>query len=116
MKRIIGENNTTYTRFPDQRKKVLNSKDMVFPAQLTKQPTYNAFEKDIGIVNIFFSDKEMSKFVKSNRMSTFGFIAQIGGSLGFAMGISIISLIEIFYWFIIRFFKNISFCMMSPKK
>ena len=116
LKRIIGENNATYTRFPDQRKKTLNSKDMVFPTQLTEKPTYNAFEKDIGIVNIFFSEKEMSKFVKSNRMSTFGFIAQIGGSLGFAMGISIISLIEIFYWFVIRFFKNISFCMMSPKK
>ena len=75
LKKIIGANNKSYTRFPDQRKKVLNSKDMVFPAQLTEQPTYNAFEKDIGIVNIFFSEKEMSKFVKSNRMSTFGFIA-----------------------------------------
>ena len=115
LKKIIGANNKSYTRFPDQRKKVMNSKDMVFPTQLAEQPTYNAFEKDIGIINVFFGKKEMTKFVKSNRMSTYGFIAQIGGSLGFAMGISIISLLELFYWFIIRFFKNISLCMMSPK-
>ena len=75
---------------------------------IDSQP-YDAYKRDIGIVTIFFSDKEITKFVKSNRMSTYGFLAQIGGSLGFAMGISIISVIEFVYWFTFQLFRNITY-------
>ena len=79
----------------------------MFPSQLEDNPTYDAFEKDIGILNIFFGDEKISKYVTENRMSSYGFISQIGGSLGFVMGVSLISLIEIIYWFIVRLFQKL---------
>ena len=77
----------------------------MFPSQLNENPTYDAFKDDIGILNIFFSENKILKYVTKNRMSDLDFLSQIGGSLGLAMGISIISVIEIIYWFAFRIFK-----------
>ena len=85
MKTLVVNSGANTTRFSDNRSK-MKTKNSIW---IDSQP-YDAYKRDIGIVNIFFSDKEITKFVKSNRMSTYGFLAQIGGSLGFAMGISII--------------------------
>ena len=70
-------------------------------------PTYDAFEKDIGVINVFFKEKKIIKYVTENRMSFFDFLSQIGGSLGLVMGISIISLCEIIYWFTFRLLANL---------
>ena len=78
----------------------------LFQSELEKNPTYNAFEKDIAIANIYFSKKRIMKYVKENKMSSFDFLSQIGGSIGLAMGISIISLVEFIYWFTIRLFRT----------
>ena len=75
----------------------------MFLTDVQKNPTYDAFEDDIGIVNIFFVDSTIKKFITSNKMSVFDYITEIGGSLGLFMGISIISVIEFFYWFLFRF-------------
>ena len=100
---LMINNGTNTTRFSDNRSKLkTNGKQSIWNDE---QP-YDAYKKDIGIVNIFFSKKEITKFVKSNRMSTYGFLAQIGGSLGFAMGISIISVVEFVYWFTLQLFRN----------
>ena len=115
LKRIIGKNNTTYTRFPDQRKKVLNSKDMVFPTQLTEQPTYNAFEKDIAIVNFYFEKSSILQYKRSSRLTVVDMISQIGGLLGVAMGISLISVVEIVYWITIRLIRNFESNGMDEK-
>jgi hypothetical protein len=107
---VDKDTNATTTRFSDRRSKMTGenmNKNLIFPTDLKQNPTYDAFEKDIAIINIFFSDKELTKFVKSNRMSTYGFLAQIGGSLGFAMGVSIITMIEFFYWFTFQLFRNV---------
>ena len=96
------------SKFPNQRLKVVDEtklSTMMFPSELAENRFYDAFEKDIGIVNIFFSEKKILKYVTKNRMSNFDFLSQIGGSLGLAMGISIISMIEIVYWFAYRLFK-----------
>ena len=94
-------------RFTNQRLKIeRNPSNLVFSSELEGAKTYDAFETDIGIVNIFLGEKTILKYVTSNRMSTLEFIAQIGGSLGLSMGISIISIIEILYWFTFRFFHN----------
>ena len=106
------DNKTTnnMTRFPDQRSQLGEHNanlDVMFPSQVKKNPSYDAFEKDIGLINVFFSDRSILMYVKKNRMSNFDFLSQIGGSIGLAMGISIISFIEIIYWFTIRFCGNI---------
>ena len=95
-------------QFPNLRKQVAGQHKgsaSMFPSQLKENPFYDAFEKDIGILRIFFSEKKILKYVTKNRMSNFDFLSQIGGGLGLAMGISIISVIEVIYWFAFRLFK-----------
>ena len=97
-------------RFPDTRAKILDPKlksSLMFPSEIEGNPSYDAFERDIGIVNIYFGNDHTIKYVKKNKMSAFDFLSQIGGSIGLAMGISIISVVEIIYWFTVRLFRNI---------
>ena len=84
--------------------------DEIFATKLKMNPNYNAFEKDIGIINVFFAKEHIPQYVKANRWSIFDFLSQIGGSLGLFMGISVISVAEIFYWFIFRFLGK----LLSP--
>jgi hypothetical protein len=84
-----------------------NTDNLLFPTEYQKNPNYDAFENDIGIINIFFSKKHVTSYVKQNRASLFELFAKIGGSLGFATGISIVSILEIIYWFTVRLFRNL---------
>ena len=93
-------------RFSDQRSRS-HGKDVIFAQKVKMNPRYNAFKKDIGIVKVFFADKKVTRYVKANKGTEFDFIYQIGGSLGSFMGISILSIIEIFYWIIFCFFGRI---------
>ena len=86
---------------------ITNTDNLLFPTEYQKNSNYDAFENDIGIINIFFSKKHVTSYVKQNRTSLFELLAKIGGSLGFAMGLSIVSIVEIIYWFTIRLFKNL---------
>ena len=79
----------------------------LFPTEIKRNPTYDAFEDDIGIINVYFAGDKISKFVTANRMSINDFMSRIGGSLGLGMGISFISIIELIYWFTIRLSANI---------
>ena len=93
-------------RFSDQRSRYIeqrNGQDAIFAGKWKAKPYYNAFEKDIGFLNVFFSQTKVTQYVKANKGSYFDFISQMGGSLGGFMGISILSLIEILYWISFRF-------------
>ena len=97
-------------RFPNHRRTLSDKgkkSSLIFPSDLEEHPAYDAFEEDIGILNVFFGKQEIMKYLTKNVMSEYEFFSQIGGSLGFIMGISIISMIEIIYWFIIRLFGRI---------
>ena len=81
---------------------------------------YNALEKDIAVVNIFFGTETahgieamikiiahnlivcLKEFRKSKRMTITNFIAGLG------LGFSLISFFEIFYWFSIVLCRNIA--------
>ena len=78
----------------------------IFSSDLKMNPTYDAFERDIGIINVFFGEEKVLKYVTKNEMSVLSFMSQIGGSLGLAMGISFISVVEFFYWFTFRLFQS----------
>ena len=82
-------------------------KDEIFSSKLISNPNYDAFEKDIGMINVFFEKSHIPRYVRVNRMSTFDFVAQIGGSLGLFMGISLISIVEIIYWLLLRCFGKL---------
>ena len=79
----------------------------IFAAKLRSNPNYDAFEQDIGIVSVFFPKNHITRYVRANRMSDFDFASQIGGSLGLFMGISLISIVEIFYWLVFRLFGKL---------
>ena len=76
----------------------------IFGSDIKANPTYDAFEVDIGVMNVFFGDEMIMKYTKENRMSTSDFMSQIGGSVGLAMGVSIISVVEMIYWLTFRLF------------
>ena len=112
---ITNSNETTQktdenmTKFSDVRYRILDKKhkhNVLFLSELSKNPTYNAFQKDIGLINVFFGDKHIVTYAKRNRMTFSDFMSKIGGSAGLAMGISIISCIEIVYWFTFRLLYN----------
>ena len=93
--------------FSDKRSRFFrqnNGKNAVFADKMKMNPYYNAFEKDIGILNVFFAEKKVTKYVKANKGTYFDFVSMIGGSLGGFMGISILSAVEIFYWIFFRLY------------
>ena len=86
---------------------------------------YNAYEKDIAIVNLFFGEPTVfgvfniksqnwlnwrlflfSEFERSPKMTWLDFISGFGGICGLCLGISFVSLVEILYWFSIRLCQN----------
>ena len=79
----------------------------VFSATNEKYPTYDAYDSDIAMVTFFFDKSEYPEYGKEERMTLIQFISQIGGLMGLCMGFSFISAIEIFYWFILRYFRSI---------
>ena len=79
---------------------------------------YNAYEKDIAILNIFFGEPTVygellllttsnkislhPEFERSPKMTWLDFISGFGGLCGLCLGISFVSVAEIIYWFSIR--------------
>ena len=86
---------------------------------------YNAYEKDIAVVNIFFGGStvfgeemllqfiihtflsDSSEFERSRRMTWLDFISNLGGLCGLCLGISFVSMIELVYWFLLQFFTRV---------
>ena len=69
-------------------------------------PTYNAYEKDIAMVNFYFDKSSILQYIRQERMTKVDYISQIGGLLGLFMGISFISGIELIYWATFRLTRN----------
>ena len=70
------------------------------------QDTYNAFEEDIAILNIFFGQRYIKKYTTEIKMTSIEFLSLVGGTIGFAMGLSVISVAEIIYWSTVRLLIN----------
>ena len=79
----------------------------IFPVANKNKPTYDAYEKDIAVVTFFFESPTVFEYLKEPRMTLLQFISQMGGLLGLCIGLSFISVIEILYWCIIRFARNL---------
>ena len=85
------------------------------------QSYYNAYKKDIAIVNIFFGEPTVfgesqsstnditcfPEFERLPKMTWLDFVSGFGGLCGLCLGISFVSLAEILYWFSIRLCKNL---------
>ena len=88
-----------------------------------ENPVYNAYERDIAVVNIFFGQttafgksiwmikvliSPVIEFSRAEKMTWFDFVSNIGGITGVTLGISFVSILELFYWLSIRFCKNLT--------
>ena len=105
---ISSNNGEANKKFSNIRSRIKNeNEEEIFATEVNKNPSYNAYEKDIGIINVYFAHRDALKYETKNRMSFSDFIYQIGGSLGFVMGVSMISIVEIFYWIFVRLIGKI---------
>ena len=92
------------------------AESLIFQSALKEQPTYDAFEKDISIVDFYFSKSTIVQFKRSERLTWVDYISQIGGLLGLCLGFSMISAIEILYWLTIRLCRNVSSSKVSARQ
>ncbi len=58
---------------------------------------YNAFEKDIALVNIIYKKSTAVLMGSQNRMTWIDFFATVGGLLGLVLGMGFISFVELFW-------------------
>ena len=84
-----------------------NIANAIFQRKLKESPTYEAYEKDIAIVNFFFGKSTFWQFERARSMTWTGYIAQLGGFLGLFLGFSFVSAIEILYWLTIRLVRKL---------
>ena len=81
-------------------------KALVFQKQVEANPTYNAFDDDIAMVNFYFEKQTIQQLERSLKMTMPNYIAQMGGMFGLGIGFSFISFVELIYWMSIRFREN----------
>jgi uncharacterized membrane protein len=73
---------------------------------------YDAYEKDIAIAHFYFDSSTIFRYHREQRLTIVGFISQIGGVLGLCIGFSIVSVVELAYWFLYRLVASVT----SPTK
>ena len=73
---------------------------------MSKNPAYDAFEKDIAMVKFYFEKSRVFQFQTKASNNWFDFLSQVGGNAGLGIGFSIISAMEIIYWITIRLIQN----------
>ena len=63
-------------------------------------------KNNLAIVHIFFAEGHLMLHERSRLFTTLDLIAQIGGLLGLCMGLSMISVVELAYFFTMRLYIN----------
>lgn len=73
------------------------SDDLLFRGTFhsTTTTSYNAFEKDIAILQVFFDSATAVKFETLPRLNWVDFISNVGGLMGLCLGFNIFTIIEV---------------------
>ena len=74
----------------------------LFPTEGESNPLYDAYDEDIGVLNIYFESPTCFEYIRRARMTVVDFIAQMGGLFGACIGFSFITAFEVIYWFTFR--------------
>jgi len=67
--------------------------------------TYDAYDKDIAVVEFYFKKSSVVEFKTNVSMTWIDFFAAVGGLLGLCIGLSIVTLVELF-WLALRLVTN----------
>ena len=67
---------------------------------------YNAYEKDIAMLHVFFDKPSVFQYVSQPSQTWISFFSSIGGLLGLCLGISLITFIEL-VWLCMRIGANV---------
>ena len=59
------------------------------------------------MVTFFFESSTIFEYSREDRMTLIQYISQVGGLMGLCIGFSFISAAELFYWFTIRYIRNL---------
>ena len=62
---------------------------------------YDAYEKDIAVLNVFFDSTTVMLFKSQRRQSWLDYFSAVGGALGLCIGLSIITVVEL-VWLCLR--------------
>lgn len=68
--------------------------------------SYDAFARDVAVVNFFFESPNAVLYSKLPRMNWVDFVSQVGGLLGLGLGFSMVSLVELLYWTTVVMSRN----------
>ena len=66
----------------------------LFPSSTKK---YDAYEKDIAVLNVFFDSPTVMQFKSQPRQSWTDYFSAVGGALGLCIGLSIMTLVELIF-------------------
>ena len=87
--------------FPTSQRKVGQSLPNGDVFEITNKP-FNAFEKDIASVQIYFDSAYATKIQRSPRMTWIDYFSSVGGIFGLVLGMGIISLFELI-WLLVKY-------------
>ena len=62
---------------------------------------YDAYEKDIAVLEVFFGTSTVMKFQSQKSQSWLDYLSSVGGALGLCIGLSIITVVEL-VWLCLR--------------
>ena len=77
----------------------LKKQNLVFKTDFEKHQDYNAYERDISIVNFYFEQAFVQQYKRQPSLNIQDFISQVGGLIGLAVGMSFLSIFEIIWYF-----------------
>jgi len=109
----MPDQNTMQTRKRYASKKMLKEELFTNIVEDVNGLEYDAFKEDIAVVNIYFTEPTVIEYSRSLQSTIFSIISSLGGIFSLFLGFSLVSFIEIFYWFIIKLSRA---ALNQPKK
>ena len=80
--------------------------ELPFNAFNPANETYDAYEKDIAIVQFYFLTSSVIEFKTSQSQSWIDYLSAVGGLLGLCIGLSIVTIVELF-WLCLRILSKL---------
>jgi hypothetical protein len=107
-KDVMNEYTNKYGKIPAYVKSSIQTSERFYGSRLqngdvfsTVDNSYDAYEKDIALMHIYFKRTTVFQMGSQATMTWIDFLSQVGGLLGLCIGISILTFIELF-WLCLR--------------